>query len=343
MHMHKLNGQLRVGCLFAAIGGFCKAFHAHGARVVWANDVDRFASATFSANFPSTRYLCKPVETLSVDADKLEPVDILTAGFPCQAFSIAGEKRGFDDPRGRLFEHIIRIVKEFGPQRPKVLVLENVKNLKAHDKGRTFKSIQAGIQKAGYWFTEANTKIMNTADYTDIPQNRERIFMVALSCTHFPANGFAFPEPSPANKRREVRSFLDLDRKAPPAFYFTAESQYYTPFEDAIAQGGKNAIYQLRRSYVRRNMSGTCFTLMANMGEGGHNQPVIKDRWGIRKLTPRECARLQGYDDGFLFPPELSNTQLYKQIGNSVTVPLVARIAERVIKHLERTTSPAGA
>ena len=310
MQAQKKKGQVRVGCLFAAIGGFCKAFQQAGATVLWANDVDRFASTTFLANFPGVRYLCKPVEGLSVDADKLEPVDILTAGFPCQAFSIAGEKRGFDDPRGRLFEHIIRIVKEFGLQRPKVLVLENVKNLKAHDKGRTFKSIQAGIQKAGYWFTETNSKIMNTADYTNIPQNRERIFMVALSCAHFPTNVFSFPEPDLSNKRRKVRSFLDLDRKAPLAFYFTPQSQYYVPFEEAISQGGNQAVYQLRRSYVRRNMSGTCFTLMANMGEGGHNQPVIKDRWGIRKLTPRECARLQGYDDNFQFPSELANAVL---------------------------------
>lgn len=343
MQMYKKNGQVRVGSLFAAIGGFCRAFQQAGATVLWANDADRFAHTTFRANFPNVRYLCKPVETLSVDADKLEPVDILTAGFPCQAFSIAGEKQGFDDPRGRLFEHIIRIVKEFGNQRPKVLVLENVKNLKAHDHGRTFKRIQTEIQKAGYWFTDANIKVMNTAEYTDIPQNRERIFMVALSCAHFPTNAFVFPEPFPPKKQKNIREFLDQDRKAPPVFYFTPDSQYYVPFKKAIEDGGSEAIYQLRRSYVRRNMSGTCFTLMANMGEGGHNQPVIKDRWGIRKLTPRECARFQGYDDWFQIPPELSNTQIYKQIGNSVTVPLVTRIAENVMKQLDLSTSAAGA
>ena len=343
MQAQKKKGQVRVGCLFAAIGGFCKAFQQAGATVLWANDADRFASTTFLANFPGVRYLCKPVEGLSVDADKLEPVDILTAGFPCQAFSIAGEKRGFEDPRGRLFEHIIRIVKEFGSKRPKMLVLENVKNLKAHDKGRTFKRIQTEIQKAGYWFTETNTMVMNTTDFTDIPQNRERIFMVALNCAHFSANAFTFPNPVPAEQKRNVRDFLDLDRKPAGAFYFTPDSQYYELFKNEVEKGGRDAIYQLRRSYVRRNMSGTCFTLMANMGEGGHNQPVIKDRWGIRKLTPRECARLQGYDDGFQFPSELSNTQVYKQIGNSVTVPLVARIAEKVISQLRLATDTTGA
>jgi len=321
-----------VGCLFAAMGGFCRAFQMQGATVLWTNEKDRFAAETFKLNFPHVRLIQKPVEGLTVHGDGLPPVDVLTAGFPCQAFSIAGEKRGFDDPRGLLFLHILRIIKEFGNNGPKVLLLENVKNLKAHDKGRTFKRIQAGIQRAGYWFSDANARILNTADYTDIPQNRERVFMVAMSQAHFAANSFLFPHRFPTQGRRSVRSFLDLQKKADPAYYFTSESQYYDLFQTAIEKGGRECIYQLRRSYVRKNMSDMCFTLMANMGEGGHNQPVIKDRWGIRKLTPRECARLQGYEDHwFQIPASLSNTQIYKQIGNSVTVPLVARLAERVV------------
>ncbi|NLX05188.1 MAG: DNA (cytosine-5-)-methyltransferase [Phycisphaerae bacterium] len=322
-----------VGSLFAAIGGFCKAFQQNGATVFWASDRDRFAAQTFTANFPGVRYLEKPVEDLSVHADQLEPIDVLTAGFPCQAFSIAGEKRGFGDPRGLLFLHIIRIINEFGKKKPKILLLENVKNLKAHDRGRTFKRIQTEIQKAGYWFGDANARIMNTADYTDIPQNRQRVFMVAMSQAHFPTNSFIFPDPTPNLKLRSVRSFLDLDRKADEVFYFKPDSQYYDLFRNAIETGGRGYVYQLRRSYVRRNMSDMCFTLMANMGEGGHNQPVIKDRWGIRKLTPRECARLQGYEDvWFQIPSSLSNSQIYKQIGNSVTVPLVAQLAERIVE-----------
>lgn len=335
-HKPESNTPVTVGCLFAAIGGFCKAFKQHGAVILWANEKDRFATETFKLNFPDLRYIEKPVEELSVHGDRLDPVDVLTAGFPCQAFSIAGEKRGFDDPRGLLFLHILRIIKEFGPKRPKILLLENVKNLKVHDKGRTFRRIQMEIQKAGYWFTDANARILNTADYTDIPQNRERVFMVAMSREHFPSNSHVFPAPHESSRCRPVRSFLDLTKKADPCFYFTPESQYYDPFREAIEKGGCEHIYQLRRSYVRRNMSGQCFTLMANMGEGGHNQPVIKDRWGIRKLTPRECARLQGYEDSwFKIPDTLSNTQIYKQIGNSVTVPLVARFAESIVKYIQ--------
>lgn len=332
------NGSIKVGCMFAAIGGFCRAFQEAGASVTWATDKDRFAAETFTLNFPDIRYLNKPVEDLSVDGDSLPAIDVLTGGFPCQAFSIAGEKRGFNDPRGLLFLHIIRIIREFRDDKPKVLLLENVKNLKAHDKGRTFRRIQTEIQKAGYWFTEANARILNTCEHTVIPQNRERIFMVAMSCDHFDANTFVFPEPVPKSQRRTVRSLLDLNTKPDARYYFTPESQYYQLFVDAIEEGGREAIYQLRRSYVRKNMTGTCFTLMANMGEGGHNQPVIKDRWGIRKLTPRECARLQGYKDGwFQIPETLSHTQIYKQLGNSVTVPLVKRLAAGIIDELEAT------
>jgi DNA (cytosine-5)-methyltransferase 1 len=328
-----------VGCLFAAIGGFCKAFQQEGATVLWANDKDRFAARTFQLNFPSVRYVLKPVEELSVAGDHLSPVDVLTAGFPCQAFSIAGEKRGFDDPRGLLFWHIIRLMREFGRSRPKVLVLENVKNLKAHDRGRTFKRIQAEIQRAGYWFGQVNARVLNTTAYTNIPQNRERLFMVAMDQAHFAANSFTFPDPVLESERQPLKSFLDLSGRAEASLYFSPGSQYYELFRQAIEVGGPSHVYQLRRSYVRRNMSNTCFTLMANMGEGGHNQPVIQDSWGIRKLAPRECARLQGYEDSwFQIPPELSKTQIYRQIGNSVTIPLVARIARRVIDQVLTTS-----
>jgi DNA (cytosine-5)-methyltransferase 1 len=160
--------------------------------------------------------------------------------------------------------------------------------------------------------------------------------MVAMSRAHFQSNNYAYPEPIAAAALRPVRNFLDLQCKADSSFYFTPDSQYYDLFRQEIEKGGKSHVYQLRRSYVRKNMSDMCFTLMANMGEGGHNQPVIKDRWGIRKLTPRECARLQGYEDSwFQIPSALSKSQIYKQIGNSVTVPLVARLAEGIIRHVE--------
>lgn len=332
---HHNRSSVRVGCLFAAIGGFCKAFENVGATVCWANEKDPYAKQTFEANFPHIRYIHKAIEELSVKADELQPVDILTAGFPCQPFSIAGEKKGFQDERGLLFLHIIRLIREFGAKKPKILFLENVRNFRSHDKGRTFKRIQTEIQKAGYWFGDKDAPILNTLTHTDIPQNRPRVFMIAMNTDYFPRNTFSFPEPVPRSSLRSVWEFIDTRRKPPPWFYFTEESQYYEPFRKAIEENGAKAIYQLRRSYVRDNKSGVCFTLMANMGEGGHNQPVIKDRWGIRKLTPRECARLQGFeDDWFTIPEDLSYYQIYKQIGNSVTIPLVTKLAERCLKEL---------
>lgn len=326
-----------VGCLFAAIGGFARAFEEAGASICWANENDKFAVETFRLNFPAIRCVEKDVAVLSVAADKLTPVDILTAGFPCQPFSVAGEKLGFHDRRGLLFLQIVRIIREFGSAKPKILLLENVKNLKSHDRGRTFKRIQTEIQRAGYWFGDNDAQIINTAVHTDIPQSRERVFMVAMSCDHFPSNTFTFPKPLPGPRRKAVSDFLDLRKKALEYFYFSESNRYYPLFKQAIAEGGPGAIYQLRRNYVRRNMSGMCFTLMANMGDGGHNQPVIKDRWGIRKLTPRECARLQGYKDAWLkFPKSISYSQRYKQVGNSVTVPVVIRLAAAVLAELER-------
>jgi DNA (cytosine-5)-methyltransferase 1 len=328
-----------VGCLFAAIGGFCKAFQNEGARVLWANEKDHFAEKTFRLNFPKLRYLCKPIEELTVAADALEPVDILTAGFPCQPFSVAGEKKGFlDKERGEVFLHIIRILREFRQEKPKILLLENVRNFRTHDDGRTFARVQREIQKAGYWFGDKDAQVLNTVTHTDIPQNRDRVFMVAFNRDYFDSNTFIFPEALPPNSLRPVRQFLTLNKKAPESFYFHDDQRYYYLFVEAIKWGDPKAVYQLRRNYVRQNMSGVCFTLMANMGDGGHNHPVIKDRWGIRKLTPRECARLQGYeDDWFKIPPELSRGQISKQIGNSVTIALVEKLAAECIRHIELT------
>jgi DNA (cytosine-5)-methyltransferase 1 len=344
MNSAKGSRRFTVGCLFAAIGGFCKAFQQCGAVVLWANEKDRFARDTFAENFPEVRHIHKDVADLTVKGDKLEPVDVLTGGFPCQPFSVAGEKKGLKDERGLLFLQIIRLLREFGNDKPKILLLENVQYFRNHDHGRTFHRVQSEIQRAGYWFSDEDAQILNTASHTNIPQNRDRIFMVALSSDYFPCNTYEFPAELPKGSLRKVKEFLDLNRKAPESFYFKPGSQYYPLFVEAMRKGGRNSIYQLRRSYVRENMSGMCFTLMANMGEGGHNVPVTKDRWGIRKLTPRECARLQGYEDAwFKIPKHLSRSQICKQIGNSVTVPLVARLAENCLMSLDEAGSARNA
>ncbi len=317
----------RVGSLFAGIGGFCLAFAKESFEVAWANENDNFAVQTYQQNFPDTALHHKSIEDLSVVGDDLQPVDVLTAGFPCQPFSVAGAKLGFSDDRGRAFFEIIRLIGEFGSERPKIVVFENVPHLLTHDRGRTFNRITQEIQAAGYWFmTRQNTAVLNTKIHTHIPQNRERLYMVGLSWDYFKTNTFRFPEPEPETV--DYRSFLDLRYKPDDYFYFNDDSRWKKLFAESIDAGDPDSIYLLRRNYVRENKSNSVFALMASMGDGGHNVPVIQDSWGIRKLTPTECLRLQGFSDTeFTFPANISRVQQYKQIGNAVTVPLVRKIA----------------
>ena len=326
-----------VGSLFAGIGGFCRAYIEAGARVLWANEVDAHACKTYRANFSHQLYE-KSILDLSVAGDNLQPVDIMTAGFPCQPFSKAGLKLGFADRRGQLFFEIIRLVKEFGADKPKILFFENVSNFKTHDNGRTFSTVKEAMKEAGYWFSDANARILNTRIHSDIPQNRERIFMVAYSQDYFSENHFTFPTPMESDNT--VSKYLYLDTQQKDSHYFKESSQYYPLFKDKIDKGAEDGIYQLRRVYVRENKSNSCFTLTASMGLGGHNVPVIRDKWGIRRLTPKECANLQGFDASwFVLPSDVADVQLYKQIGNAVTVPLVKKMAANTMADLNNSES----
>lgn len=342
------NYTYTVGSLFAGIGGFCRAFKNEGFDVIWANEMDTYACQTYKHNYPETKLYDKSIENLSVISDNLEPVDILTAGFPCQSFSLAGNKLGFEDPRGKLFFEIIRLLKEFGRNKPKIIVLENVKNLIYHNNKQTINIIEEEIKRAGYWFRvpldskgnlisgKSNALILNTREHTDIPQNRERLYMVAFSQDIFKVNNFKFPGIEPGIN--DVRDYLDLESEVDKEFYFDVNSKYGRMFAEKMEEGNKDSVYLLRRAYVRENKSDCTFTLTANMGEGGHNVPVIQDNWGIRKLTPRECARLQGFKDyEFSFPTEMPKAKQYKQIGNAVTVDLVQKLAAECKKILNST------
>lgn len=325
-----------VASLFAGMGAFCKAFRDEGFDVVWANENDQFAVMTYQLNFPETKLHVKSVADLSTVSDRLAPVDVMTAGFPCQPFSVAGAKEGFSDKRGRLFFEIVRLLREWGPQRPRIILLENVPYLLKHDHGRTYGRIVQEVQRAGYWFMPPrNHAVLDTRVHTDIPQQRERLYMAALSWEHFDTNEFRFPEP--VAETRDYRAFLDLDAPAEDTYYFSAESKWGQLFTEAMETGDPERVYHLRRYYVREIKRPMVPTLTAHMGDGGHNVPVIRDRWGIRKLTPRECLRLQGINDGeIVFPPQLSRSQRYRQIGNAVTLPLVRRLAFECRRLLDR-------
>ena len=311
-------------CLFAGMGGFCVALKKAGIQTVWANEVDPHAVATFRENHPNVRMIPGDVANLSVKGDKLKTVDILTAGFPCQSFSQAGARAGFDDEqgRGKVFFQIPRLLREFGPRRPKILLMENVPNLMWGGQGAWFETVVNKIRLAGYWFSRTNCKIINSADTGATPQNRERLFMVAMSSAAFGCNSFAFPNGASASLP-PIGDFIRRNRKAPDDHYLPPDNRYCKEIARELANGASESICQIRRSYARASRPGECPTLTANMGGGGHNVPFIRDRWGIRRLTVDECLALQGFKD-YHFPESVGETEQYRQIGNAVT-PAVAR------------------
>ncbi len=306
---------MKVGGLFAGIGGIELGFKKAGFKISWANEIDKNASITYRHNHKHKLFE-KNLKDLKTS--EVYPVDVLTGGFPCQAFSIAGQRKGFEDDRGNLFFEILRFIDELNP---KIIFLENVKNLVGHDKNKTFKRIVYELEHRGYTI---NYKVLNSSQYGGVPQNRERIYIVAFKDKNIALN-FSFPKP----KKLNIKVADLLDSKTDEKFYYT-NSRYYEQLKDEMKN--KDSVYQWRRVYVRENKSKLCPTLTANMGTGGHNVPLIIDDVDIRKLTPRECARLQGYDESFKFPQKLANSSLYKQIGNSVTVPVIEAIAREIKK-----------
>jgi len=306
-----------IASLFAGIGGIDRVFTNVGFQVKWANEIDEKTCKTYGANFKH-KIICADIRKL--EEQSLAEIDILTAGFPCQAFSIAGYRKGFEDARGSVFFEIIRLVKFL---QPKILFLENVKNIKSHDGGKTFKAIEGILKANGYLIKSA---VLNTAEYSSIPQNRERIYILAFKDRQ-DYDKFTFPHK--ASNRGKIQEFLE--KEVEDNFYYN-NTKYYPILKEAVTN--PNTCYQWRRKYVRENKSNLCPTLTANMGTGGHNVPLILDGKGIRKLTPRECARLQGFSDDFVLPKDLPNSALYKQIGNSVSVPVIEAIATNLKKIL---------
>lgn len=315
MKKKKDNKKYKTVDLFAGIGGIRLGFEKAGFQTVFANDFDKYCKETYDANFNKVKLTVGDIR--EIKTAELPDFDFLLGGFPCQAFSVAGYRKGFKDPRGNLFFEIARLLDDAEPMG---FLLENVKNLQGHDKGRTFKVIAQTINELGY---HMKAKVLNTKDYSNVPQNRERIYMVGFKSKELTDN-FDFPDT--IDRKTEVVDLLEdkVDKK-----YYYNGKPLYKRIKDEITVPGK--VYQWRRKYVRENKNGVCPTLTANMGTGGHNVPIIKVEDGIRKLTPRECARLQGYPDTFELPESLATSRLYKQIGNSVTVPVVEAIAERMM------------
>lgn len=323
---------MKCGALFAGIGGFCLGFKKAGLPTSWAVELDGHAATTYRHNLHEVRLLEKSVGEVNVLIDELEPVDVLHAGFPCQSFSQAGERRGFDDPRGKLFFEIIRIVEEFKDRKPAVLVLENAPFLRYGEGGAWFLELQKAIQKAGYWFRPENSRELSAFDLTPLPQQRTRLFMVAFSMTHFRSGRFKFPEQFDDNSKN-LRRYIDFDGHVDDEYYLPKDNRYFDMISSAVSD--RECIYQLRKYQVRPKDPGVCPTLTANMGQGGHNVPFIMNGNGLRKLTEHECLRLQGFPDEFRFPDDVPRAKRYTQVGNAVAVPVAELLAAQVRGKIE--------
>lgn len=268
---------------------------------------------------------------LSVDDDRLSPVDLLAGGFPCQSFSQAGDRRGFEDRRGQLFFQVPRLLEEMAANgnRPRLVVLENVPYLLYGADGEWFDKVRRSLRKTGYWFRMESCWIANVKNETDVPQDRERLFMVAASREYFSHNPFdsiSRARTRGLNGRRSAEALIDRRREADPLSYLSPDNRYYKMIDAKMKRGqsAKN-IYQLRRSYVREKRDGLCPTLTANMGIGGHNVPFVQDQWGIRRLRIAEVARFQGFDSPRQLFPDIPEAEQYRLLGNAVCVKL-ARI-----------------
>ncbi len=303
--------------LFAGVGGIRIGFEKAGFETVFANDFEENCRHTYDLNFTKTKLVVEDIRKIAID--DLPEFDFLLGGFPCQPFSIAGHRQGFDDNknRGNLFFDITRIIEA---RQPKGFLLENVKNLKSHDGGNTFSVIKETLENLGY---HVKAKVLNTMEYGNVPQNRERIYIVGFKDVKH-SESFEFPEP----KKLTVKVTDLLEKNVPEKYYYNGKP-LYEKLKHSVTQEG--TVYQWRRQYVRENKSGVCPTLTANMGMGGHNVPIVKDAKGIRKLTPLECARIQGFPEDFKLP-QLADSSLYKQFGNSVSVPVIEAIANSMKK-----------
>jgi DNA (cytosine-5)-methyltransferase 1 len=318
--------------LFCGIGGFCFGFDKAGIKTVWANDIDPEAIAVYERNFPQTTAVCADIREVNGSDMKPGPVDVLHAGFPCQSFSQAGNREGFRDDRGQLFHDLMLFVRRMGADHPKILVFENSPFLAIGDGGEWFDTVKKEIQRAGYWFDEKNAVLLDTRKHAGLPQRRERLFMVATSREWFDYNRFRGP--IPGKRIKSLESMLELG-KVSDEYYFLSEGNKYGAWISKEAKKHTDTrLFQLRKVVLRPQQPGVCPTLTANMGQGGHNVPFLLDHGRLRKLTEKECLRLQGFPGKFKWA-EISHSAKYRLIGNSVSPQIAEIIGETVSSMLK--------
>jgi DNA (cytosine-5)-methyltransferase 1 len=345
--------------LFAGIGGIELGFEkaTRGFKAVGANELDPYASLTYKKILGADKFLIEGdvqdarlvsgIKFLKAAKIKKSELDVLSAGFPCQPFSIAGRKEGFQDARGNVFWDVIRLAKDLDP---KIIFLENVRNLKTHDNKRTFQTIERALQglehkpdddkirlpKGRY---RVYARVLNATSF-GVPQNRERIYIIAVRKDIKGALNLPDEKGTNSIPMRSLADYIDFESKDIPESYYADKFPFHERAKREITEVG--AIYQWRRQYVRKNQSGVCPTLTANMGMGGHNVPLILTKGNrIRKLTPEECLALMGF--GKLERPidtrtkkPMADNKLYKQAGNAVVVDVITELADKIADLLDQ-------
>lgn len=308
--------ELSVVSLFAGIGGICLGFQQARFKILWANEIDHAACLTYRHNLGSDHLVESDIRQISEST--IPHSNVLVAGFPCQSFSTAGAGRGFQDSRGILFFEVVRIVSAVQPQ---AIFLENVENLMEHDNGRTFQTVYASLVELGYI---VHYRAMPTHEYSNIPQTRRRIYIVAFR-NIFASRHFQFPETVPLTIR--AMDWIEYDVKQPDIYYYNNNSSFERHIRQSVTD--ESCFYRIFNGSITKLQNHKCPTLTASMNTP-RNAAVLRDRYGVRRITLREALRFQGFPSGYYFPRTISIQQAYHQIGNSVTVPVVRRIAENI-------------
>ena len=308
---------MRVGSLFSGIGGIDLGFSQAGFQIAWGIENDPASCNTYRANLKSDLLIEQDIRNVRVET--LPHIDVIVAGFPCQAFSVGGKQQGFSDNRGNLFFEIARFV-QF--HKPRYIFLENVANLIQHNNGKTFHVIYNTLIQYGYYI---RYRVMRASEYGNIPQIRDRIYIVAFREIE-DCDNFSFPEP--IELKTQISDIINRTKQVHDVYYYKNNDPFSLAAKEIVKR--KDSIYRVYHSSIKLTQNFMCPTLTASMGTQKNQVPLIRDDYGVRKLTPRECLCFQGFPDAFVFPKTTTLENAYKQIGNSVCVPVIKRIAEKI-------------